>query len=93
MRRELTRQIIKLWLLALVLTLALLWYSLNPVPATAIRRKTEDEPPDEKTRHVEPLNMRVTLPAVFLPSGGGGEVLPSSKVEMDDFDWPEFIDG
>lgn len=93
MRRELTKQTMKLRLLALVLALALIWYSLNPAPATVIRRKREDEPPDEKKRNVEALNMPATLPAAFRLSALMVEVLPSSDQEMDDFEWPEFING
>ena len=91
MRRELTRQTIKLRLLALVLALALLWYSLNPVPATPIRRKRDDELPDEKKRNLEPQSMPVTLPVGFRPILDIAAPLASS--DEDDFEWPEFIDG
>lgn len=81
MRRVQTKHIFKLRLLALVLALALLWYSLNPTPAPVIRRKREDELPDEKKRKAQPQSMMATEPWLLLDDG------------EDDFEWPEFIDG
>ena len=79
MRREQTTQTFKLQLLACVLALALLWYSLNPAPATLSNRKRKEEPPDEKKRHVEPQSR----PAVLFVA----------DEDEDDFEWPEYIDG
>jgi hypothetical protein len=91
MNRLKTKQTFKLRLLALVLALALVWYSLNPVPRPIIRRKRDDEPPDEKKRNLEPQSMPVILPIAFRPLGE--VVKPSPPPDEDDFEWPEFIDG
>jgi hypothetical protein len=91
MRRERTRQTFKLRLLALVLALALAWYSLNPAPRPVIRKKLKEEPPDEKKRNIEPLSMPATLPVAFGTISEAAEPLPPA--DEDDFEWPEFIDG
>jgi hypothetical protein len=93
MRKERTKQIFKLRLLALVLALALVWYSLNPVPRPVIRRKRDDELPDEKKRNVEPQSMPATLPVVFRSLGEVEEALLPHDEDVSDFQWPEFIDG
>ncbi|HWT03728.1 MAG TPA: hypothetical protein VN256_25995 [Pyrinomonadaceae bacterium] len=93
MRRERTKQTLKLRLLALVLALALVWYSLNPAPRPIIRKKREAEPPDEKKRNVEPRSMPATLPLAFRPTGGAIEPSPAPDEDEDDFEWPEFIDA
>jgi hypothetical protein len=51
MRREQTKQTLKLRLLALVLALSLVWYSLNPAPRPVTRKKLKEELPDEKKRN------------------------------------------
>jgi hypothetical protein len=91
MSRAQTKQTFKLRLLALVLALALIWYSLNPAPRPIIFKKREAEPPDEKKRNLEPRNVPATLPLAFRRIGEMAEHLPSSG--EDDFEWPEFIDG
>ena len=88
MRRERTKQTLKLRLLAFVLALALVWYGLNPAPRPVIRKKREAEPPDEKKRKVESLSMPATLPVAFRPAAG-----PPPLADDDDFEWPEFVDG
>ncbi|PYS89371.1 MAG: hypothetical protein DMF64_17960 [Acidobacteria bacterium] len=93
MRRERTKQTFNLQLLALVLALALIWYSLNPAPRPVIRKKREAEPPDEKKRNVAPQSMPATFLITFRPTGGAAELLPSPDEDKDDLDWPEFIDG
>ncbi|MDT5063180.1 MAG: hypothetical protein QOH63_3639 [Acidobacteriota bacterium] len=93
MRKERTKQTIKLRLLALVLALALVWYSLNPVPTPIVRRKRDDELPDEKKRNVEPQSMPATLPVVFRSLGEVEEVLLPHDEDVSDFQWLEFIDG
>jgi hypothetical protein len=93
MRSEYHKQTIKLRLLALVLALALIWYSLNPTPRPITRIKGEDEAPDEKKRNVEPQSMPATLPVTFRSIGEVIELLPSIDKDEEDFDWPEFIDG
>lgn len=90
-RQKQTTQTLKLQLLACVLALALLWYSLNPVPRTAVYRQPKEEPPDEKKRDAVPRKMPMTLPNLFGP-GGEGELLLLSE-EDDDFEWPEYVDG
>lgn len=93
MRKEQTRQTLKLRLLALVLALALIWYSLNPAPSGITCRRRDDELPDEKKRNVEPHSRPVTLPLVFDPLGETFEKMPAPDKVVDDFEWPEFIDG
>jgi hypothetical protein len=93
MSRVKTKQTLKLRLLALVLALALIWYSLNPVPTSSIRRKRDDEPPDEKKRNLEPQPMPVTLPVAFRLVREMAESMPSLDEDDDNFEWPEFIDG
>jgi hypothetical protein len=93
MRRVQIKQTFKLRLLALVLALALIWYSLNPAPEPVIRKKREAEPPDEKKRNVELRSMPVTLLFVFRPTGEVVEHFPLSDEDEDDFEWPEYIDG
>lgn len=91
MARERNKQTFKLRILASVLALALVWYSLNPAPRPAVQKKREAQPPDEKKRDAEPRRIPATLPTAFRPAGTVGETLPPSK--EDDFEWPEFIDG
>lgn len=76
-----------------MLALALIWYSLNPAPTPLLRRKRDDEPPDEKKRNLKPESMPVTLPVAFRPIREMAESMPSLDEDEDDFEWPEFIDG
>lgn len=93
--KERTKQNFKLRLLALILALALLWYSVNPAPHTIIRRKREDEQPDAKKREAKPeISIAPFSLQLHRPNTReAGVNLPSSDEELDDFDWPEFIDG
>jgi hypothetical protein len=93
MRRERTKQTFKLRLLALVLALALVWYSFNPAPRPVVRKKLEEEPPDERKRNVRPRSMPATLPAAFTQLVEAAASSPPHDEEEDDFEWPEFIDG
>ena len=93
MRRTQTKQTLKLRFLAIVLALALMWYSLNPAPNPITRRKRDDELPDEKKRSVEPQSMPATLPIAFRTISARPEPLSSIDEDEDDFEWPEFIDG
>jgi hypothetical protein len=85
-----TKQTLKLRLLALVLALALVWYSLNPAPRPVVRKKRKEEPLDEKKQEVKPRSMPATLPVAY-----SSTVEPSQPADdgEDDFEWPEFIDG
>ncbi len=93
MRRVHTKQTLKLRLLAFVLALALIWYSLNPAPRTVIRKKQEEEPPDEKRQNLEPQAVPATLPVTFKRLGESAETTPAFDEDEDDFEWPEFIDA
>jgi hypothetical protein len=93
MRKVQTKQTLKLRLLAFVLTLALVWYSLNPAPRPVVRKKREEVLPDEKKRNVEPQSMPATLPVTFRLGREAIEPLPFTDKDEDDFEWPEFIDG
>lgn len=91
--RRVTKQTLKLRLLAFVLALAIVWYSLNPVPTPIIRRKRDDELPDETKRNIEPHRMPAILPVAFRPIMEMAEPSSSPDEDEDDFEWPEFIDG
>jgi hypothetical protein len=95
MRKSVVKRTLKLRLLAFVLAMALVWYSLHPAPASGIQIKREDELPDNKKRKVEPQFQRAAiLPSVFgVPGAGLGVTTSPAQDEEDDFDWPEFIDG
>lgn len=95
MSRAQTKQTIKLHLLALVLALAIIWYSLNPAPRFNPRSEREDELLDNKKREAEPqLQRAALLPLVYGTLGADTEAISSPiQDEEDDFDWPEFIDG
>lgn len=95
MRHERTRQSFRLHLLALVLALALLWYSINPAPYTVTRDKRKAPEPDAKKRHLEPV-IKHTPPSLLfhqLHMQEPPETFPLPAEEIDDFEWPEFIDG
>lgn len=94
MRREYTKQTLKLRLLAFVLAGALAWYSLNPAPRPITRTRREEEVPDELKRELEPrLHAAASFPARLETLGAGLENTPSPNEDEDDFEWPEFIDG
>jgi hypothetical protein len=94
MRKERTKQTYKLRLLAFVLALALLWYSLDPAPGSIARTTREDEVPDEKKREAEPQFQRAAIwSVVFGALGAGSADRPLPNQDEDDFDWPEFIDA
>jgi hypothetical protein len=94
MKRERSKQTFKLRLLACVLALLLVWYSLNPAPRPAAREKKEAEPPDEKKRAAEPRSVPATLPAALNPAWEPARPSPPADGgDADDFEWPEFIDG
>lgn len=95
MRRERNRQTFKLHMLALVLALALLWYSINPAPSPITRYKPKAEPPDEKRRELEPQLQRADVSHTSSENfrmGRKGTTSPADEDE-DDFEWPEFIDA
>jgi len=94
MRREQTKQTFKLQLLALVLALALLWYSIDPAPSLVSRIKSDGELPDEKRRELEPQLQRVEVlleASTTSEMGRTGRSIPVK--DEDDFEWPEFIHG
>lgn len=93
MRRKRTKQTFKLQLLALVLALALVWYSLNPAPRSVIRSRKKAKPPEKKKLNVAPQHVPTTFPVVFGSTGGAAELSLSPDEDEDDFTWPEFIDG
>ena len=94
MRGERPIQTLRLQLLAFVLALALLWYSLNPAPRSIARIKREDEPPDEKKREAEPqLKRAAILPIAFVMLGAGSADKLILNQDEDDFDWPDLIDA
>ena len=94
MRKTRTEQTFKLQLLAFVLALALLWYSLNPAPRPIARIKREDEVPDEKKRQAWPgLQRAAILPMTFGMLGAVSVDKPLPDQDEDDFDWPDLIDA
>ncbi len=96
MRRARVKQSFKLRLLALVLALLLLWYSLSPAPGRVERVKRDDEVPDGKKREAEPsFPGGAVFPGLLRMPGARtlNEAVLSLDEEDDDFEWPEFIDG
>lgn len=91
MSRAQTKQSFKLQLLALVLALALLWYSINPAPRPVIRMRRESTPPDDERRNRAPQG-RPTINAFGFKLTGSAGLLPSPS-DVDELDWPEIIDG
>ena len=92
MRRSQTKQTFKLHMLAFVLTLAIAWYTLNPTTAPVIRRKRDEELPDEKKRKAQPqIERAARLSAAFdfLREEGAA----SRLTDEDNFEWPDLIDG
>jgi hypothetical protein len=95
-RKEKREQSFKLGVLALILSLVLFWYSVNPAPQTTARRESKDNQPDDaKKRRTEPQvrNASPSLQFYRLTRRETSGAMPSSDEEPDDFDWPEFIDG
>ena len=94
MRQERIEQTIKLQLLAFVLALAILWYSLNPAPASIARIKREDEVPEEKKREAEPRIQGTALwPLMLATPQADLADKPFSDQDEDNFDWPDLIDA
>ena len=94
MRRGRAKQTLKLRLLALVLALALSWYSVNPAPRLPERGKREGDEPDAKKREAEPQRLAALWPPP-MPGRRVAELKDSSSPieDDDDFEWPEYIDG
>jgi hypothetical protein len=94
MRRQLSKQTLKLRLLALVLALALVWYSLHPVAGSATICEREDKLPEGERREAGPrLQRAALLPVVVETKRAELSGKPIANRDEDDFDWPEFIDG
>lgn len=97
-RKVKREQSFKLGLLAIILSLVLFWYSLNPASQTTTRRESKDNQPDAKKRRSEPPVKREPPSLQFhrlnrLTRQATSGAMPSSDKEPDDLDWPEFIDG
>jgi hypothetical protein len=80
------KKVIRLKILTLVLTLVLTWAAMNPAPGPVIRKRQEDEPPDEKRSEAR-QQVRAGLSAIGL-----SENFRLGEQEADEFDWPEYID-
>lgn len=99
LRGERTKQGLRLRLLALILAFALSWYSINPAPATIIRTRREDDQTDDKKRRAAPETRRAPLSLQLYSlrpwekRDAPHSSSQSSLEDVDDFDWPEFIDG
>jgi hypothetical protein len=80
LREDPSRQTFRLRVLALVLALALTWYSANPAQgATVRRRRPTGDGPDEKRRPAR-------------PPAGGRAALPTAEEDIsDELDWPEYV--
>jgi hypothetical protein len=90
MKREVQKQSFKLWLLALVLALALTWYTLNPSAAAIQPSKQEDDPPDAKPCQAQ-VQTADDLCALRMPLTFPPARTRSSSFE-ESFDWPEYLD-
>jgi hypothetical protein len=95
MRHERTTQGFRIHLLALILALALLWYSINPAPYTITRDERKEPEPDAKKRQLEPAINRTPPALLFhqLHRREPSDAFHQPDEETDDFEWPEFIDG
>ena len=95
MRSEMTNRRFRLRLLALILALLLLWYSINPAPYTVVRDKRKETEPDAKKRQAAPVINHIPHSLLFHRPHvqESSDVLISIDAETDDFDWPEYIDG
>lgn len=95
MRHARTRPGFRLRLLALILALALLWYSINPAPYAVTRDRRKEPEPDAKKRQLEPAINRTPPSLLFhqLHREEPADAFPPPDEETDDFEWPEFIDG
>lgn len=95
MRNEKMKRGFRLHLLALILALALAWYSINPAPHNRSARKPKGDQDDAKKREAEPLPGRqaFSLQLYKLHRQERLTPAPAFDEESDDFDWPEFIDG
>lgn len=90
MKREVKQQRYKLWLLALVLALALAWYTLNPVSATIKPSQREDDPNDAKQRQAQAQTAGEFCALQMLPTFSPA---PVGDVSFDEpVDWPEYLD-
>jgi hypothetical protein len=94
MRRELSKQTFKLKLLAFVLVLLLLWYSINPAPSPVSLDKPQGKLPEEKRREPAPQLQKAALtPVATRTFEMGVAASPAPPDDEDDFEWPEFIDA
>jgi hypothetical protein len=87
------RRAVRLRLLALVLTLVLTWYALNPAPGTVRAVARETEPPDENRCEAK-TTFRASRQLERIEAGVRGSSLtpPSRAEDADELEWPEIID-
>lgn len=84
-------QEIRLRLLAFVLTMALIWYTMNPAPGPVRQVKRDEGQPDEQRRGA-------TSPTMEDYDFGGAEgvamksAVDLSMAEVEVLEWPEVID-
>jgi hypothetical protein len=89
-KRGVKRQRFRLWLLALVLALALAWYTLNPVPGTAQLNRREEDPPDAKQRQAQAQTAGDLLVLEMEPAFRQRSVREASFEELSG--WPAYLD-
>jgi len=92
MSREENKPRFKLWLLALALSLALTWYVINPVPASARLHRRDDQAPDADRGRAQA--QAGGTPRLF---GIGPTFQPiaassSAAAEEDLPEWPEYLE-
>jgi len=90
MWEERLKRAVRLRLLALVLAVALTWYTLNPAPGSVRSVVSEEEQPDERRREVKSrvagFESNAMEPVMF-------ESVSDPAVEnIDDLEWPEVIE-
>jgi hypothetical protein len=90
MKREVKKQRVELWLLALVLALALTWYTLNPAAGTPQSCQREDDPPDAKQRQAGAQTASGLFKSKALPAIRPASARGASFEELSD--WPEYLD-
>jgi hypothetical protein len=93
MRRGHSKESFKLRLLAVVLALILIWYSLNPSPNRVSGHKPEVNPPDEQRCDVEPQLHKAEVVRAVERLDRESAVWSAAAEEAEDWEWPEYIDG
>jgi len=92
MSREETKPRFKLWLMALALSVALTWYTINPAPGPVRFHKRDDRTPDPDRRRAQVQSGGATH-RFGVKSGPQLIAAPSSAAADEDLpEWPEYLE-